>query len=282
MRAGQASRTAVLVCLGRAVGHKASIAKSFSDPTALALLPDVWRVRVERYDEKATPKGVRARIEHAYLRIQSSLMVARTVEIDDAVRAARAPQLVILGAGLDGRAWRMEELRDVAVFEVDHPDTQRDKRSRAGRLTPLAKDIRFVPVDFTRDSLDDALEKAGHDAKRPTMWIWEGVVMYLSRADVESTLRIIARRSVAGSRLAITYHAPTPVRWVVGVVVSRLGEPLRSVFRAEEMRTLLARYGFTVVRDDDIRGIGAGLSAEMGSRTRRMKHFRIVTAERVT
>ena len=120
------------------------------------------------------------------------MMVARTVAIDDAVRAATAPQVVILGAGLDGRAWRMPELRDVTVFEVDHPDSQRVKRARVSALEPVARDIRFVPVDFTRDRLDDALAAAGHDATRATTWIWEGVVMYLELSDIDATLSVIA------------------------------------------------------------------------------------------
>lgn len=207
-------------------------------------------------------------------------MVARTVAIDDAVREAAHPQLVILGAGLDGRAWRMPELRDVTVFEVDHPDTQRDKRARVSRLTPASGDIRFVPVDFTRDGLDDALAKAGHDGARPTTWLWEGVVMYLTPADVEATLAVVARRSVPGSRLALNYHAPTPMRWIVGFVVRRLGEPLRSVFRPAEMAALLVKHGFVVVRDDGIPTISASLTSDRASQSRHTGHLHITVADR--
>jgi methyltransferase (TIGR00027 family) len=280
MREGHASRTAVLVCMGRAVGHKTGAVKRFSDPTARELLPDDARARLDRFDPHVRPRGLRARAYDGYLRNQSKLMVARTVAIDDAVREAAHPQLVILGAGLDGRAWRMDELRDVTVFEVDHPDSQRDKRARAVRLTPASKDIRFVPVDFTRDSLDDALAKAGHDAARPTTWIWEGVVMYLARGDIEKTLAVVARRSAPGSRLVVTYHAPTPMRWVVGLVVGRLGEPLRSVFRPGEMSALLVKHGFAVARDDGIPGISATLSDDAGARSRFTSHFRVAVADR--
>jgi methyltransferase (TIGR00027 family) len=280
MREGQASRTAVLVCMGRAVGHKSAQVPRFSDPTARELLPDDARGRLDRFDPAVRPRGLRARLYDGYLRNQSKLMVARTVAIDDAVREAGAPQLVILGAGLDGRAWRMDELRDVVVFEVDHPDSQRDKRARVSRLTPASKDIRFVPVDFTRDSLDDALAKAGHDRARPTTWIWEGVVMYLTPGDIEKTLGIVARRSAPGSRLTVTYHAPTPMRWVVGFVVSRLGEPLRSVFRPAAMGALLVKHGFAVVRDEGIPAISATLSDDDAARSRHTNHFRVATAER--
>lgn len=105
--------------------------------------------------------------------------------------------------------------------------------------------------------------------------------MYLSPADIETTLGVVARRSAPGSRLVVTYHAPTPMRWVVGVVVGRLGEPLRSVFRPGEMRALLVEHGFAVVRDDGIPGISATLSDDDRARSRFTSHFRVAVADRM-
>jgi methyltransferase (TIGR00027 family) len=209
------------------------------------------------------------------------MMVVRTVAIDEAVRQKSAPQLVILGAGLDGRAWRMPELRDAVVFEVDHPDSQRDKRARVAGLAQAAREVRFVSVDFTRDDLDQALGAAGHDPARPTTWIWEGVVMYLERAAIEKTLAVIERRSAAGSRLIIAYHSPALILALVGVVVGRLGEPLRSVFTADAMSELLQKYRFTVTRDEDLPTISRAFPVDIIQAARRMKHARIVTADRL-
>src|SRR5215470_12522585 len=275
MKPGRGSRTAVLVCMGRAVAHEMTTESRFADPTAFALLPDEARARVERFRAGAAPKGIRAHFEHNYLDTQSKVMVARTVAIDDAVRGASSPQLVILGAGLDGRAWRMPELGGTTVFEVDHPDTQREKRERVAALTQAARDVRFAPVDFTRDNLDDALAAAGHDPALATTWLWEGVVMYLTPADIETTLAVIEHRSAAGSRLIVEYHSPALMLRLIGPIVRRLGEPLRSAFTADTMRALLARYGFGVVRDDDLPTIGGALSAEIAQATRMMKHMRI-------
>jgi len=267
--------------MGRAVAHGTTSVARFADPTALALLPDDARATVERIRANTAPKGIRARTERLFHLQRSQMMVARTVAIDDAIRGASSPQLVILGAGLDGRAWRMPELRNVVVFEVDHPDSQRDKRARVGALTQTAREVRFVPVDFERRTIDDALEKAGHDRVRTTTWVWEGVVMYLTAADVEATLAVIERRSAAGSRLIVAYHSPALMLKLVGTIVRHMGEPLRSTFTADAMATLLAKHRFAVVRDDDLHAIGSLMSDDVARATKMMKYTRIVTADRV-
>ena len=280
MTPGRESQTAVWVCMARAMAHGSTREPKFSDPTALALLPVEARVRVEQFHTGSAPVGLRERLGRAVLERRAGMMVARTVAVDEAVREAASPQVVILGAGLDGRAWRMPELRDVVVFEVDHPDSQRRKRERAAALMRVAREVRFVPVDFARDDLDAALNATGHEPGRATTWVWEGVVMYLTRPQIEATLAIIARRSVAGSRLVVVYHRPAFILRLIQPLVRRVGEPLRSAFTADAMRTLLSAHGFEVVRDEDLATIGARLSDDVARSTRVMKHMRIATAVR--
>ena len=280
MKPGHESQTAVMVAAARAAAHGRTDVAAFSDPTALALLPESARQRVERFRSGVPSRSLRERARGAFLEKRSKMMVARTVAVDQAIRAAASPQVVILGAGLDGRAWRMPELADVTVFEVDHPDSQREKRSRAESLQQTAHDVRFVPVDFTRDRLEDALASAGHDPARQTTWVWEGVVMYLERADIESTLRVVEARSLPGSRLIVVYNSPSIIRRIGGVLLGLLGEPFRSSFNAQEMRTLLAGFAFTVVEDEDLSTIALRLSAAFADMTRILKDMRIATAVR--
>jgi methyltransferase (TIGR00027 family) len=280
MKAGRGSRTAELVCMGRAVAHVAPPFPGFSDPTARDLLPENARMRVGRATAPARPKGLRANVDRGYLLKQSAFMALRTAAIDDAIRKTAARQVVILGAGLDGRAWRLPELSDAIVFEVDHPDSQRDKRARVGALTPTAREVRFLAVDFARDSLEAALANAGHDVREPTMWVWEGVVMYLTPADVEATLAVLERRSAPGSALSITYAAPAPMLRVVGLIVRLLGEPFRSAYTADQMAALLVRHGFRPLEDVDLPTLGARRSPELARAAKVAPHLRIVTAER--
>jgi methyltransferase (TIGR00027 family) len=245
-------------------------------------LPDEAQRQVQKERAGKAPQTFRERLHSEYLKTQAMMMVARTVAIDDAIVAARSPQLVILGAGLDGRAWRMPELRDVSVFEVDHADSQRDKRQRAEKLVPVSRDIRFVPVDFEHDALEASLAAAGHDETRPTTWVWEGVVMYLSLSDIEATLAVLERRSAPSSRLIVAYHVPALILKVVGMFLKRLGEPLRSAFKPAQMRALLAKYGFAVSTDQDLPSVGLTLSPEIARGAARVRHMHIATAERVT
>jgi methyltransferase (TIGR00027 family) len=278
MKPGQLSQTAVLVCIARAIAHEQS-AFNFSDPTAFELLPDKTRTRVIEY-RKGPPKNFRARMSYEFTNARAAMMVVRTLFIDEAVREAGASQVVILGAGLDGRAWRMAELRNAVVFEVDHPDSQRYKRAHIGALTQTAREVKFVSVDFTRDDLSERLAAAGHDATRPTTWIWEGVVMYLTPAEVEATLGFVAKRSTPGSRLIVVYLGPGRLLLrVVGLVLRRLGEPIRSVFPAEQMRALLAKYGFQVVRDEDLPTSAARLSPAAAKASQRVRHMRMLIAD---
>ncbi len=280
MKDGTASETAAIVCMGRAIAHGRTPVAAFSDPTAMALLSAEQRDEVELIRRESRPKDWRARFRYEHLMRESQMMVARTVAIDSDLRSAATPQVIILGAGLDGRAWRMREFASSVVFEVDHPDTQQQKLRRVAALKQEAREVRFVPVDFSRADLSRELEAAGHDARVPTTWICEGVVMYLTRDEIEATLRTIQERSPAGSRLIVAYHQPAWMILVLALIVRRLGEPIRTVLTPTQMRELLARHGFSTCWDRELPAIASELSAEVGKAIRLMRHLRIVAAER--
>lgn len=277
---GTASKTSVMVCTARAAAHAKHLSEKFSDPTAFSFLSPETQKRVEVYQAGKVPQEFKEQFRFRYLHRLACMMVVRTATIDAAIIEADLPQLVILGAGLDGRAWRMPELKNTLVFEVDHPDTQRDKRQRLQGLKQLAREVRFVSVDFTKDNLDRMLAAAGHDATKPTMWIWEGVVMYLTPAEVEATLKIITKRSASGSRVNILYHTWALMLWLLGFTVKRMGEPLRSTFTPMGMSILLGANGFKVIRDEQISDLGKDFSSEIAKMTRPMSHSHIVTARK--
>ncbi len=258
-----ASQTAVLVCQGRAIAHGRYAVERFSDPTAAALLRGAELDLVNQARREEAPEGWAARTAYELAQGTAQVIVPRTVAIDDAIRARPGEQLVILGAGLDGRAWRLRGLDHSGVFEVDHPDSQDDKRERAQALADLGPQPSYVPVNFRRQELADALDAAGHRPLLTTTWVWEGVVPYLTASEVRSTVEAVASRSAAGSRLIVNYQAPS-LRAKVGRLAVRAaarlgrgssplaGEPTRSTWRANAMAGVLGEYGFSVVSDEDL------------------------------
>ncbi|MEV7320678.1 class I SAM-dependent methyltransferase [Streptomyces sp. NPDC093970] len=282
-----ASRTAVLVCQGRAAADGRIAADRFTDPVALRLLTDAERVPVAEVRAGTVPQGWQARVAFEGVRACAEVVVPRTCAIDDALRARPVGQLVILGAGLDTRAWRLPELARTDVWEVDHPASQQDKRARLGAVAELpdaARSVRFTPVDFAVDDLGAALDAAGHDASAPTTWLWEGVVTYLTRDEVRSTVAALAARSAPGSTLVLNYQAPS-ARASAGRLLARVlrssmtsGEPWRSLWTPERMAGLLAEHGLRVVSDDDLHTLAQGLGSPAERRSS-LRSGRVAVAE---
>lgn len=296
-----ASRTAVLVCQGRAVADGTAAAARFADPIAVRLLRAAERGPVDEVRAGTPPQGWRARAAYENVQACAEVVVPRTVAIDEALRLRVAGQLVILGAGLDTRAWRLPELARTDVWEVDHPASQQDKRARldeaaqAGRgadagggpaagLPAVARSVRFTPVDFAVDDLGAALNGAGHDPSAPTTWLWEGVVPYLTRDEVHATVAALAARTAPGSALVINYQAPS-AKAAAGRLLTRLigssatsGEPWRSLWKPRRMADLLAEHGLRLVSDDDLLSVARTLGGPV-RRPASLRSGRIAVAE---
>lgn len=119
--------------------------------------------------------------------------IGRTKFIDEVVLdavAAGLDELVLLGAGLDSRPYRMaSRLKGVRVMEVDHPASQASKRERIRRMVGHEPDhVTYVPIDFNRDDLDAMLSAAGHDRSARTLFVWSGVSPYLPEGAVTEVL----------------------------------------------------------------------------------------------
>jgi methyltransferase (TIGR00027 family) len=237
---GRASRTAMMVAFWRALADRGVTSiPNFSDPFAARLIDGPWwrklLARAERRGEKFKP--------------WVDGLVLRVAFIDAVIAEARPRQVVILGAGLDTRAWRLESLRGARLFEVDHPATQRYKQRHAPALgTPLAE-LHYVSVDFVRDDLAARLDAAGFDAAWPTLWIWEGVTMYLDDAALRSTLRAIRTLSAPGSTLLGHYHEPGHRGFLRSLIFRFIGEPQIGLRSQATMKSELERAGFSLRED---------------------------------
>ena len=228
----------------------------FEDELVIDLLPPFARFMLRRAWIRAWFKNW---FERQAPGIRGALL-CRTRSIDDMVRAGLARSLrnvVILGAGLDTRAYRLPELATARVFELDLPHVQASKRERLSRaLVASESHVRFVPIDFNVEPFDTALTASGFDASQPALFIWEGVTQYLQPAAVDAVLRTIASLA-PGSELVFTYVLEEAVTGRFRAdrsedfrrVTSRLPEPWLFGIDPSNLQAFLADRGLVLCED---------------------------------
>jgi methyltransferase (TIGR00027 family) len=113
--------------------------------------------------------------------------------------------VVILGAGLDTRAYRLAALDAIPVFEVDLPENIAYKRTILRKLYgSIPAHVTLVPLDFDNQDLASGLASQGYRAEYKSFFIWEAVTQYLSEDGIRKTLSFLAQAKT-GSRLVFTY-----------------------------------------------------------------------------
>ena len=149
--------------------------------------------------------------EGRYMQLMAAYIAARTKYFDDFFSTAGAhgvDQVVILAAGLDTRAWRLSWISDTVVYELDQPKVLefKDEVLRRHGAQPAARYVP-VPIDLRHD-WPKALHNKGFDPGRPTAWLAEGLLPYLSAVDQDLLFARISELSAAGSRIAVEAFTP--------------------------------------------------------------------------
>jgi methyltransferase (TIGR00027 family) len=186
----------------------------FDDPLATAVV-DLVRNAVRTDPDGALPTGPEdnsAELTEAW-HMMATYLAVRTRYYDDRIRAAvttGARQVVILAAGLDARAVRLGLPSDTTVYEIDSGSVLRFKESviESTHLKPSA--ARRPVIADLRGPWAERLTGAGFDPQQPTMWLIEGLLMYLAPDDCDRLLDTVTRLSAPGSRVALEYFDSTP------------------------------------------------------------------------
>jgi methyltransferase (TIGR00027 family) len=255
MKPKQASATAQAVAATRALeSEKPDGVRICNDPLARKFTSRIAYSLIKRF------AGYGERRSHGAL----TFIACRCRYMDDYLRAclqSGTVQVVILGAGLDSRAYRDDLLQEnVKVFEVDHPATQTFKINRVEKiLGGLPVNVTYVPVDFNTETLDKLLS-SGFDASLKTLFIWEGVTQYLTAEAVDATLEWIRLHVAPGSAIIFDYMvlpppelAPArPERSVLHALLVRLsGETREYGIEKGQIEAFLGQRGFTNVVEAD-------------------------------
>lgn len=141
--------------------------------------------------------------DRTLLKFAADGMALRTRYLDDHLLGSGAGQVVILAAGLDTRAFRLGWPQGCTVFEMDQQSVlefKQDALDQAGARPRC--DRRTVPVDL-REDWAAALVAAGFDQTRPTAWLAEGLLPYLSPAEEERLFDLVHKLSAPGSSIAV-------------------------------------------------------------------------------
>lgn len=202
MRKNQSSLTATGIAIVRAVeSEKPADERIYYDPYAKKFVPS-WLYHI---------LGFFIRSGYAELRGPgvNGFLIARERYIDDVLENfldEGLEQLVILGAGYDSRAYRFDLPERVRTFEVDHPDTQADKLKKVYKVFhKIPEHLRYISVDINIQSLSECLLSAGYDPSLISLFIWQGVTMYLTAEAVDATLAFVVKNAAPGSAIVFDY-----------------------------------------------------------------------------
>jgi methyltransferase (TIGR00027 family) len=223
-------------------------ASILADPLAVRILGSEIEVALDHAE--AHPMGPRMRW----------FIAARARIAEDALSIAvndGATQLVVLGAGLDTLAYRTPLAGRLRIFEVDHPATQAWKRERlAAAAIAVPEGMRFVAVDFERQTLAEQLQSAGFSATERSFFSWLGVTPYLTEPAIFATLSWLAQLP-GGTEVVFDYVNPAVSIAPAGHAahqglaerVAALGERIQSYLDTGPLCAKLSAAGFRHVDD---------------------------------
>lgn len=218
MKKTKESLTALVSCFARGYHAAASSQPIFQDNMANALLLEEekqliganWANAIAFFDPGTKLTAFEEKLAWVMNNQTVPQLVSRARYAEDALMAAidrGVRQYVILGAGFDSFSLRQLDLpEDFTIYEVDHPATQAFKQNRLLELgMDLPANVKFVPVDFKHNSLQNELKKYGYDPQKLSFFSLLGVVMYLEKKDFFQLLSTISGMSVNGTSFVFDY-----------------------------------------------------------------------------
>ena len=221
------------------------------DPYAISFLSsELINYFINQSREKTQPK------QSAYLRVSNSIL-ARTQYFDDVVKSSvdnGLEQLVTLGAGYDTRAYRIEGIENVRVFELDHAITQHIKIGKIIEIFgTIPNHVTHVPADLELNDLDHQLSDHGYNSSKKTLFLMEGLTYYMTPLTMDKILFFILEHSPKGSALLFDYHPRSMIEGTCKDEIGRisyntalkLGEPHKFGINDGEIEKFLIQRGFS-------------------------------------
>lgn len=183
--------------------------------------------------------------------------ICRTKYIDEKTLGLlnKVQQILILGAGLDTRAYRLEGIENIKIFEVDLPNIQQIKKRKLKKyLGGFPSNVTFIPIDFNKEKLETVLNNSSFDYTKQTLVILEAVTQYVDGNAVSDVFRFISKLS-NNSYLIFTY--------VLRDVIERKSEEAKKIMywteknhspfvwgiNPTEIKSFLQKYNLEMIED---------------------------------
>ena len=194
-------------------------------------------------------------------------LIARTKFIDELIVKSAIngiQQYVILGAGYDSRAHRLELPSSLKIFEVDQPEVSDNKLAKLPKELPNSENVTYVNIDFSYQSLTEQLIGAGFDQEKSTIFTLEGVSQYITKEAVSSTIKELASLTRDTNSIFFMsyvdelldtnpeacfgegYPNPAKKASLIKGLSAKVGEPWISFYSYAEIEDLLSQNGYLI------------------------------------
>ena len=212
-------------------------------------------------------------------------LISRTRFIDDLIARSAASefeQYVILGAGYDCRAHRLELPSSLKIFEVDQSEVQARKRSKLPEKPPNSENITYVAVDFADQSLSEQLLEAGFDQSKSTVFTLEGVSQYITKEAFTSIVKELATLAqTADSIVFVSYvsellkknpkacfgtgypNAEKRARLIM-YGSEKAGEPWISFYNDGEIDSVFSQSGYSIIENVTLKDLNSQYFTPVG------------------
>ncbi len=139
----------------------------------------------------------------------ANLVTSRTVFFDNLLKKSlkNSEQFVVMGAGFDTRCYGDLIKKDIKLYELDKKHTQELKQNYLQKANIDCANVHFVDVDFSTENWYEKLISHGYDRTKKTIFLWEGVTLYLSKNDVLKTLSEMQQNSSKGSAIIADFYS---------------------------------------------------------------------------
>ena len=232
-------------------------------------------------------------------------LISRTRFIDDLIKKSAASgveQYVILGAGYDSRAHRLELPSSLRIFEVDQPEVQARKRSKLPKELPNLENITYVAVDFSHQSLTEQLMDAGFDQSKSTVFTLEGVSQYITKEAFDSMIKEMAALTQKANSIFFVSYASELLNKnpeacfgkgypnaekrakLITYGSAKVDEPWISFYGAEEIESVLSQNGYSIKENVTLKDLNSRYFAPVGrtlseNQLLQLEHFLVAKSQ---